>query len=324
MKKIYYYFFVFLLGSSTSLTFPPYNLFFLNFIIFPFFLQILFLSKKNNFNINNFFILGCLFGYGFFLSGIYWITISLTFDESFKYLIPIALIIIPFLLALFYGFLLIALFPFIKRTISFVLIFSIFFSLMEYLRSTILTGFPWNLIGYTWSWSNESIQILSIIGTYSLGLFSVTLYSLPFLFFRNKIKIKEVVFSLFFVFLFLGNYFYGLKILNKSEETVFNKTKIFIVSPGFNLGRYSNFLNEEEKIKKLVEISKPIDSQKAIYIWPEGILSHNTANDIDKFKNLFSQFSENHVVVLGANNIDYSKGKKNIYNSLIVETLLKN
>jgi apolipoprotein N-acyltransferase len=33
---------------------------------------------------------------------------------------------------------------------------------------------------------------------------------------------------------------------------------------------------------------------------------------------LFSQFSENHVVVLGANNIDYSEGKKKIYNSLIV------
>ena len=188
MKKIYYYFFVFLLGSSTSLTFQPYNLFFLNFIIFPSFLQILFLSKKNHLNINNFFILGCLFGYGFFLSGIYWITISLTFDESFKYLIPLALIIIPLLLSLFYGFLLIALFPFIKRTISFVLIFSIFFSLMEYLRSTILTGFPWNLIGYTWSWSNESIQILSIIGTYSLGLLSVTLYSLPFLFFLLHLK----------------------------------------------------------------------------------------------------------------------------------------
>ena len=55
MKKIYYYFFVFLLGSGTSLTFQPYNLFFLNFIIFPSFLQILFLSKKNNFNINNFY-----------------------------------------------------------------------------------------------------------------------------------------------------------------------------------------------------------------------------------------------------------------------------
>ena len=90
------------------------------------------------------------------------------------------------------------------------------------------------------------------------------------------------------------------------------------MSPGFNLGRYSNFLNEEEKIKKLIEISKPTDSQKAIYIWPEGILSHNTANNIGKFKHLFSQFSKNHLVVLGANNIGYSDGKKYIYNSLIV------
>jgi len=318
LKKIYYYFFVFLLGSSTSLTFQPYNLFLLNFIIFPSFLQILLLSKKNNFNIKNFFILGCLFGYGFFLSGIYWITISLTFDESFKYLIPIALILIPLLLALFYGLLLITLFHFVKQTINFVLIFSIFFSLMEYLRSTILTGFPWNLIGYTWSWSNESIQILSFIGTHSLGLLTVTLYSLPFLFFNKKVKTKEIVFSLFFLFIFLGNYFYGIKSLNKSEETAFNKTKIFIVSPGFNLGRYTNFLNEEEKIKKLIKISKPSDSQKAIYIWPEGILSQNTANDIGKFKNLFSQFSENHLVILGANNISYSEGKKKIYNSLIV------
>ena len=85
-----------------------------------------------------------------------------------------------------------------------------------------------------------------------------------------------------------------------------------------NLGRYSNFLNEEEKIKKLIEISEPTDSQKAIYIWPEGILSHNTANDLAKFKHLFSEFSENHLVVLGANNIVYSEGKKKIYNSLIV------
>ena len=35
--------------------------------------------------------MGCLFGYGFFLSGIYWITISLTFDDSLKCQFDIAL-----------------------------------------------------------------------------------------------------------------------------------------------------------------------------------------------------------------------------------------
>ena len=43
------------------------------------------------------------FGLGYFLSSLYWISISLTFDENFKFLIPIALIIIPAFLAIFYG-----------------------------------------------------------------------------------------------------------------------------------------------------------------------------------------------------------------------------
>ena len=319
LHKIYYYYFLaFLVGSLTSLTFQPYNLFFLNFIIFPVLLNIIFLLKKNNFNIYNYFIVGCSFGYGFFLSGIYWITISLTFDENFKSLIPLALLIIPLLLSLFYGFLFISLFPFAKRTISFILIFSIFFSLMEYIRSIILTGFPWNLLGYTWSWSKESIQIISIIGTYSLGIFSAVLYSLPFLFFKNKIEKKEVLFSLLFIFLFLGNFFYGLKILKEPNPNVSGKTKIAIVSPGFSLGQYSNFQNEREKIKKLIELSKPLDTNKTIYIWPEGILTQNTIDDINKFKNLFSDFSKNHVIILGINNINYINGVKKIYNSLAV------
>ena len=51
-----------------------------------------------------FFKIGWLFGFGYFVSNLYWITYSLTFEESFKFLIPIALIIIPLFLGLFYGF----------------------------------------------------------------------------------------------------------------------------------------------------------------------------------------------------------------------------
>ena len=50
-----------------------------------------------------FFIYGWLFGFSYFLSSLYWITISLTFDPNFKFLIPIALILIPSFLGLFYG-----------------------------------------------------------------------------------------------------------------------------------------------------------------------------------------------------------------------------
>ena len=49
-------------------------------------------------------------------------------------------------------------------------------------------------------------------------------------------------------------------------DNVSGKTKIVIVSPGFSLGQYSNFQNEREKIKKLIELSKPLDTNKTIYI----------------------------------------------------------
>ena len=48
-------------------------------------------------------MIGWLFGFGYFISNLYWITNSLTFEEIFKPLIPIALIIIPLFLGLFYG-----------------------------------------------------------------------------------------------------------------------------------------------------------------------------------------------------------------------------
>ena len=100
-NKLLFYLIPFFLGIITSFSLPPYNLFLLNFLTFPFFF-IFFISnfKKNKWRS---FIIGWLFGFGYFISNIYWITNSLTFEEIFKPLIPIALLLIPLFLGLFYG-----------------------------------------------------------------------------------------------------------------------------------------------------------------------------------------------------------------------------
>ena len=54
-------------------------------------------DKVKSFNI------GWIFGFGYFISNLYWITNSLTFEDIFKPLIPFALILIPLFLGLFYG-----------------------------------------------------------------------------------------------------------------------------------------------------------------------------------------------------------------------------
>ena len=190
MKKIiknnliFFWLLPFFLGIFCSFSLPPYNLIFINFIIFPILLFIVFELKKLKKNFLHFFKVGWFFGFGYFLTNLYWITYSLSHDDIFKIFIPFALIIIPAFLAIFYGFAILLLFKInINKKISAIIIFSLVFSIVEYVRGSILSGFPWNLIVYSWVSFNNSLQILSLIGTYSFNLISITLFTLPFVFF---------------------------------------------------------------------------------------------------------------------------------------------
>ena len=97
-----------IIGSFTTLSFQPYNLTIINFIVVPiFFFLIIYINKKSKSIYRkkpykkNLFLFGLFFGFGFYLSGISWITNSLTFDDNFKILIPFAIILIPLFLSLF-------------------------------------------------------------------------------------------------------------------------------------------------------------------------------------------------------------------------------
>ena len=77
----------FVIGSLSVFSFQPYNFILINFIIFPvFFYFIVYINKKSKVTYRkkpykkNLFIFGLLFGFGFYLSGLSWITNSLTFD----------------------------------------------------------------------------------------------------------------------------------------------------------------------------------------------------------------------------------------------------
>ena len=317
----YYYLFPFLLGVITSFSLPPYNFIIINFITFPLLLFILIEVQKRN-SIWFSFVIGWTFGIGYFFSNIYWIIYSLTFDDIFKPLMPIALILIPSFLGLFYGLLTLLVTRFrLKKNFSSILIFSIIFSIIEFIRGFILGGFPWNLIVYSWTNYIYSLQILKLIGTYTFNLISITIFLFPLvLFFKKTLKFKSISIIILLLLLTLNN-FYGFNIIknNKNYYNEFNGFKIKIISPKISIERFFQSNNEKFILEELIKLSNPNDLQKTIFVFPEGALAGVDFNKLKSFKKMFSDnYSESHIIIMGINTEKKINNTKKIYNSMVV------
>ena len=208
-KNFLNYLYIVFLGALSSYSLPPYNYFIINFITFSLFFVFIFNKKKSTPSNKYFFQYGWCFGLGYFLFSLYWVVISLTFDQSFKLLIPVAIILLPAFLAIFYG-LMTYLFSILysKNVVGSFFIFSILFGTVELIRGSILTGFPWNLIAFSFSESIYFIQILSIIGTYSFNLICISLFTVPALFILRDSR-KEIIVCFFFILMSSGFLIFG-------------------------------------------------------------------------------------------------------------------
>ena len=318
--KFLTYIIPFLLGLFTSFSLPPYNFLIINFVTFPILLFFLTYNYKKSKWIS--FKIGWLFGFGYFISNLYWITNSLTFEEIFKPLIPFALIIIPLFLGIFYGLgTLICSFFNLKKNFSTVLIFAVIFSLIEFIRGFVLGGFPWNIIVYSWTNYLNSIQILSLIGTYSFNLISITIFLLPFLIlFQKEIKFKIFIF-LFLLFVLICNAFYGYKKIKNDEKfySEFKDFKIKIISPKISIDRFFEANNEGIIIEELIELSNPSISHNTIFVFPEGALAGVNLNKLKSFKEIFSKkYSDKHTIIMGINTEEEIGNLSKIYNSMVV------
>tara|TARA_B100000963_G_scaffold308829_1_gene284480 strand:- start:4091 stop:5650 length:1560 start_codon:yes stop_codon:yes gene_type:complete len=327
------YFIPFLIGSLSILSFHPFNITIINLFIFPlFFYLIIHITKKSRAIYRkkpfkkNLFIFGLFFGFGFYFFGISWISNSLTFDDNFKILIPFSLILVPLFLSLFIAIPVVLIGPYLKLNFSSVALFSASLAFSDYLRAKILTGFPWNLWAYSTVWSNEIIQITNLLGLYSYNLLVVTFFVLPVIFFFRISKIKKLIFLIFILISILSLYIYGNYKINKNQVLLSKKNdKVFvkIVSPNFEL-KYGLNQNEiKERFNKLIRYSEPDKDKETLFIWPEGVFSGYSYDEIIIFKDMIEKnFSKNHNIIFGTNKLDPITG--NYFNSmLLVDNNLK-
>ena len=303
----------------TSLSLPPYNYFIINFFTFTAFFY--FLIKKLNQKKNKklFFIYGWLFGFGYFFTNLYWISISLTFDQNYKFLIPFTIFLIPSFLAVFYGlvsFIFLIYKP--KKILSSLLFFSLIFGIIEFIRGSILTGFPWNLIAYSFSNQIEFISIISITGTYGFNLFCILLFTCPAIFLlkeKNKDIGVNIIILLLVIFILIYGSFYKNKYNSLADKNL--NYKLRIIGSNVELNRFYQNVDTISIIEELIKISKPNLNDKTIFVWPEGILPEISQESLNEYKWLFNEkFSENHLVIIGMNTRTIINNSENYFNSL--------
>jgi apolipoprotein N-acyltransferase len=123
---------------------------------------------------------GFWFGFGYFLSGLYWVAEAFLVEPwRHGWLIPFVMTALPAGMALFFaaaGALAMLLW---RSGAARAFALAIAFGLAEYARGHVLTGLPWNLIGYAILGGEATMQLAALFGVYALSLLAALLFVSP-------------------------------------------------------------------------------------------------------------------------------------------------
>ncbi len=252
-------------GALSVLALPPYYIFPLLFITFSWLL--LCLSKATSGK--QAFAYGYWFGFGWFACGFSWVGNALLIDiAAFGWLYPITLFASGAFFGLFTGIPAYCVY-YLKKPYAQWLGFASFWVIFEWIRSFILTGFPWNLLGSVLAFSPQTIQMASVFGTYGLSLLVLLAASAPALtlIYRNKKSMFFSVTAIFVISAFI--YAFGTwRIKTVSDET--SDINIRIVQPSIPQTMKWNKASLENNFLEYIRLSKsqPLDNIDFV-IWGE-------------------------------------------------------
>jgi apolipoprotein N-acyltransferase len=123
---------------------------------------------------------GWWFGFGYFVFGLFWIGEAfLVESERFLWALPFAVTLLPAGLAIFFGLAASIAGSVSRPGITRVIALAVAVSAAEWLRGHILTGFPWNTLGYALTMPLPMMQWAALIGIYGLTLIAVLIFAAP-------------------------------------------------------------------------------------------------------------------------------------------------
>ncbi|WP_244644628.1 apolipoprotein N-acyltransferase [Azorhizobium oxalatiphilum] len=218
------------------------------------------------------------FGFGYFLASLWWIGDAFLVEaEDFGWLLPFAVLLLPAGLALF-----MALGAVLARLAwpsgaGRICVFAVAFTISEWLRGHVLTGFPWNTFGYGPAATLELAQGAAVVGLWGLTFFALLLFATPVLLLRPGSLARRTAWPVAALVVLAGAYGAGAYRLATTPARFLEHVHLRLLQPAIPQGEKFAYDKRKSVLAGYLELSqqpsalypKGLDDV-SLLIWPES------------------------------------------------------
>lgn len=252
---------------------------------------------------------GWWFGFGYFLAGLYWVGNALLVDApTFGWLLPFAVAGLPAGLAIFMalGFL-------IARLIwttdaSRILSLAVALTATEWLRGHILSGFPWNALGYALSSPLALAQTASLVGLWGMTFLAVAIFASPATLIDDKrAAVRTWLAPALAMIALVAMGAYGALRLMQTPTRLVESVKLRIMQPNLPQDTKFNYGARAEVMRKYLALSNRATGPQSagvrdatVLIWPESAFPFFLAREADAMAQIADLLPPETILITGA------------------------
>ncbi len=272
---------------------------------------------------------GFFFGFGYFLAGLWWIGSAFLVDtDAFLWALPIAILAVPAMLAVFWGCATAIARLFWTGEISRIFMLGACLMLFEYFRSFVATGLPWNSLAYAAYFNPVTMQIASVLGTYAMTPFIILVCSLAlFIFPTGGERLFKHKFAIFLCLSLIGlQISFGFLRLHEKDDAVVDNVRLRLMQPAIDQKDKFDRKKETELVQNYLDLSVTENngtklSDATHLIWPESAFPFLLTERRDALAAIAAMLPQGTSLITGAARAEQagSAGKEDlVFNSMYV------
>ncbi len=307
-------FFAAISGALLALSFPKYGSGYLTWIaLIP-----LFWAIRESSSVRQGLLLGFISGMICHIGLIYWITFVVV---NYGYL-PVYMGIILMLLLACYLSLYTAVFSagivFFRNKVALYFAAPVLWICLEYGKSYLFSGFPWENLGYSQYRNHYLIQFADITGVFGLSFLIVLINASLFEFITKRTK-KEFILAAVIILITTGILIYGVNRSSQIEMAMQNAPEIRVSLIQGNIDQSKKWNDDFQK--EIINMYEQLSLQNAppeggLIVWPETAVPFNY-QDVNNFQKQISTISwkTKSWFIFGSTSYKKSEGNTDYYNS---------